>query len=108
MPKRLSMIKVKSASPTIELLPSALKNKFASSPFLVTPIFFGFPLYCGVLWLLALDPVARAAGAVGRAKPLRHNALEAELTSMAKHNVARFCDVIVDLQPYAGLGEQSD
>jgi putative ABC transport system substrate-binding protein len=36
-----------------------------------------------MLWVFALDPVPRAAGVIGRAEPLRHDTLEAELTGMA-------------------------
>src|SRR6266511_3832447 len=61
-----------------------------------------------MLWVLVLDPVPRAARDIGRAEPLRHDALEPKLTSMAKHHVTRLYDVIVNLQPYACLGEQSD
>ena len=37
-----------------------------------------------------------AAGDIARAEALRDDAFEAKLTSMAKHHVARFCDVIVN------------
>jgi hypothetical protein len=46
-------------------------------------------LHRRVLWVLALDPVPRPTGAVGRAKALRHDAFEPEPASVAKHDVAR-------------------
>src|SRR2546430_4975074 len=36
------------------------------------PILLCLPFHCWVLWVLALDPVPGAAGAVGRAKALRY------------------------------------
>jgi len=61
-----------------------------------------------MLWVLALDPVPRAAGTIGRAQPLRDDAFKAKLTGMAKHHVTRRYDVVVNLQPYGRFGEQSD
>src|SRR5262249_49607491 len=61
-----------------------------------------------LLALLGVDPVGGAPGPVGRAEPLRHDAFEAKLTSMAKHHVTRLYDVVVNLQPYRRFGEQLD
>ena len=62
-----------------------------------------------MLWILALDPVPRAAGVVGRAKTLRYDAFEPELACVAKHDLARFVNVLVEhwarLGPLYELGE---
>ena len=50
----------------------------------------------------------RAAGGIERTKPLRHDAFEAKLTSMAKHHVTRFHNMVVNSQPYRRIGEQSN
>src|SRR5262249_56545998 len=72
------------------------------------PTLSGLRLHRRMLWVLTLDPVPRAAGAVGRAEPLRDNAFVAKLTSMTEHHVPRRYDVVVDLQPYRRLGKQPD
>jgi hypothetical protein len=57
---------------------------------------------------ITLAPCPKVIGVPGgRAKTLRDDTLETKLTGMAKHHVARFCDVIVNLQPYIRAGEQS-
>src|SRR5262249_35517916 len=43
------------------------------------PVLFLFPLHRRSRRILALDPVPRAAGDIGRAKPLRHDAFQAKL-----------------------------
>src|SRR5262245_41153516 len=74
----------------------------------LAPVLLRLPFHRRMLWVLALDPVPRAAEAIGRAEPLRHDAFEAKLTSMAKHHVTRRYDVVVNLQPYQRFGEQPD
>src|SRR5262249_41432437 len=61
-----------------------------------------------MLWVLTFDPVPRAAADVGRAEPLRDDALEAKLASMTKYHVTRRYDMVVNLQPYRRFGEQPD
>jgi hypothetical protein len=46
-------------------------------------------------------------GDVTRAQPLGHDPFKPELAGMTKHDVACCCYVVVNLQPYARLGEQS-
>src|SRR5258705_2049225 len=58
-----------------------------------------------MLWVLALDPVPRPAGVVGRAKALRYDA-EHELAGVAKHDVARFVDVLVEQQARFGVAQE--
>src|SRR5947209_7846182 len=58
-----------------------------------------------MLWVLALDPVPRPAGVVGRAKALRYDA-EPELAGVAKHDVARFVDVLVEQQARFGVAQE--
>jgi hypothetical protein len=55
-----------------------------------------------MVWVLVLDPVPGAAGDIGRAEPFRHDALEAELASVAENNVARFGNMLVELQAKLG------
>src|SRR5262249_7634074 len=82
------------------------RARAASAPLFSAPLLFGFPLHGRMLWVLALNPVWGPPGAVGRAEPLRHDAFEAKLTSMAKHHVTRIHDVVVNLQPNRRSGEQ--
>src|SRR5262245_7703706 len=64
-----------------------------------TPTLFGLALHRRCRRILALDPVLRAAGAVGRAKALRYDAFEAELARLAKHEVvSRMSNLLVRLQ----------
>jgi hypothetical protein len=67
-----------------------------------SPIFLRFALDRWVLWVLAFDPVPWAAGAVGRAKALRHDAFEAELAGMGEDSQAVALDVVIE--PDAGTG----
>ena len=67
-----------------------------------TPILLRLPLYCRGLWVLGLEPIMRAAGPVGRALPLRHDAFETELAGVPEHNVAGLADMLIQLQ--AGFG----
>ena len=43
------------------------------------PLFLGFPLHRGRLWILALDPIWRATGTIPRVLALRHNTVQPEL-----------------------------
>jgi hypothetical protein len=56
----------------------------------------GFALHRRTCRVLALDPVPRATGAVGGAKALRHDAFKTEFASVAKYDIARFVDVLVE------------
>jgi hypothetical protein len=53
------------------------------------------PLHCRRIWVLHLDPVSRASGAVARAQPLADDAFEAELAGVTEDDVARLADVLV-------------
>ena len=46
--------------------------------------------------ILEFEPCARAAGDVGRAEALAHNALEPELAGVPENDVARLHDVFVE------------
>ncbi len=56
--------------------------------------------------VLALEPVGRAAGAVGRGLALRHDALQAHLAGMREHGRAVGLDMLVE--PHAGRGLGQD
>jgi len=63
-----------------------------------------FALERWVLWVLTLDPVPRPAGAVGRAEPLRHDALKAHLAGVAEDDRAVLVlQVLVELQADQGI-----
>ena len=49
----------------------------------LAPILLHLPLHRGRGRVLHLEPIARPAGAIGRAEPLRYDAFEAELASVA-------------------------
>jgi hypothetical protein len=81
------------------------RGDHSSLPPLLTPVLFRFSPHRRMLWVLALDPVARASRAVRRAEPLRHDALEAKLTSMAESHLAVvLLDVLVEAQAGCSLG----
>ena len=71
-----------------------------SSP--ISPIFFCLPLHRRRFRVLHLQPIGRAAGAIGRTDALRDDAFEAELTGVAEDDVAGLSDMFVELQ--ANLG----
>jgi hypothetical protein len=62
---------------------SPAARRLLSSPFLFAPVLFGLALDRWCCRILALDPVPRPAGAVGRAKALRYDAFEPEPASVA-------------------------
>jgi hypothetical protein len=59
--------------------------------------FFGLAPYRRRLRVLALQPIRGAAGAVGRALTLGHDAFESELAGMLEDERAVFLDVLVKL-----------
>ena len=48
----------------------------------LSPILLGFAFHSRRIWVLALDPVRRAAGPVARVLPLRHDAFEPHLAGV--------------------------
>jgi hypothetical protein len=52
--------------------------------------------------VLELQPMARAARAIGRAEAFAHDAFKAELASVAKYDVAGLVDVLVEMQRPGG------
>jgi hypothetical protein len=70
------------------------RDALAKNNSAIAPILFGLALHRRTCRVLHLDPVPRSAGAVGRAKALRYDAFEPELARVAKHDVARFDDVL--------------
>jgi hypothetical protein len=59
-----------------------------------------------VVWVLGLEPMARSAGFVPRSAALGHDALEAELAGVLKHDVAGAVEMLAQLQ--AGLGVERE
>src|SRR5262245_9749488 len=78
----------------------------ASPPPLLAPILFRLPLHGGCMRVRALDPVGRAAGAVGRRLALRHDAFQAELAGVAEDGLAVALDVFVPSQAGPHLDQQ--
>ena len=70
------------------------------------PILLRLALHRRSRRIFHLEPVGRAAGAVARAEPLRHDALKPELASMAENDVAGLGDVLVDLQAEPRIAKQ--
>src|SRR5262249_16537322 len=70
------------------------------------PILLRFSLHRWCFRVLELEPVLRAARAVARAEPLRHDAFKAKLADVAKHDVARFVDVLVEKQARFGVAQE--
>jgi hypothetical protein len=50
----------------------------------------------------------RTARGIGRAEPLRDDAFEAKLAGVTEDDVTRLSDVLINLQPHARLGEQTN
>ncbi len=72
------------------------------SAIVVCPNPLPLPLHRWRMRVLGFEPIVRAAGSVGRAETLRHDAFQPELTGVPEHDVARLADTLVQLQ--AGLG----
>jgi hypothetical protein len=56
---------------------------------MLSPVLFRLALHRRMLWVLVLDPMPRAAGDIGRAEPLRHNALQ-DLRQVRPYQIAPF------------------
>jgi hypothetical protein len=69
------------------------------------PILLRLALHGCARRVLALEPVGRAAGAVGRGLALRHDALQAHLAGVAEHGRPVGLDVLVHAQAWGSLGE---
>jgi hypothetical protein len=70
------------------------------------PILFRLSLHGGCVRVLHLEPVGRAAGAVGRVLPLGDDALQAELAGVAEDGLAVALDVLVPSQARPHLDQQ--
>ena len=62
------------------------------SPPCFPPVLFLLSLHRRCIRVLHFDPIGRAPRTVGRVLALRHDAFEAELARVPKHDVARFVD----------------
>src|SRR5262249_11066523 len=70
------------------------------------PVLFGLALHRRCCRVLALEPVPRAAGAVGRAKALRHDTFKHHLAGMGEDGRAVALDM--PIEPDAGSGLDHD
>ena len=67
-----------------------------SPPF--SPILLGFALHGRRIHVLHFEPIGRAAGAVGRILPLRHDTFKPHLAGMGKDGRAVALDMLVQAQ----------
>ena|SRR5215471_9088951 len=78
---------------------------------LAPPILFCLTLHCWRFRIFDLDPKRRAAPTIGRAKPLRHDALASQSTRLAKDDLAILLVMLIendtDMLPFEELGEQA-
>src|SRR5262249_53285015 len=70
------------------------------------PLFLRLALYRRRRRVLHLEPVAGAPGGIARAQTLADDALEPEFAGVAENDVAWLGDVLVELQPAAGVAQQ--
>src|SRR5262245_29232520 len=71
------------------------------------PILLGLAFHRRRIRVLELEPVLRTAGAVARAEPLRHDALEAHLASVPEYALAIVGEVLVQTQPRKATTQQA-
>jgi hypothetical protein len=64
-------------------------------PGLTAPILLGLALHCRRIRIFDFQPKRRAARAIDRAEPLRHDPLAAEPASLAKYNRAVLLEMLV-------------
>jgi hypothetical protein len=68
---------------------------------------FCLALYCWRFRILELQPVLRPTGAVARAEPLQHDALEAHLAGVPEYALAIEGEVLVQTQPRKAPTQQA-
>src|SRR5262249_3932209 len=71
------------------------------------PILVRLALHRRRIRVLELEPVLRPAGAVARAEPLRHDALEAHLAGVPEYALAIVGEVLVQTQPRKAPTQQA-
>src|SRR5262245_12580265 len=85
---------------------SARTHNPGPAPPLSAPVLFLFALHSWCRRILALDPVTRATGAVGRAKALRHDTFEPKLAGVAEDDIAGLINVLVEQQARFGVAQE--
>src|SRR5262249_44801319 len=73
-------------------------------PLQLNPILLSLALDRRRVGVLHLEPIGRAAGTVGRAFALRHDAFKSHLAGMREHGRAVAFDMLVEPDAGAGLG----
>src|SRR5436309_551935 len=78
----------------------------ASPPLLFAPVLFCLTLDGRRCWVLALDPMGRAAGAVARVLALRNDAFTSEQASVLEHERPIFLELCIEHEAASGFADE--